>query len=313
MKVLHVIPSLSQAHGGATSALVSMEAALLAAGVGVETAATDDDGPGRRNGHVCGVPLQEGGAVRWYFPKRTEFYKASPAFMRWIADNVTRYDLVHIHALFSFTSLVAARAAKRAAVPYIIEPLGTLNDYGLTQRRPWLKQLSLRLLEAPLLRSAAAVRFTSQQEALEARRLGLSLKEAVIPLGVELPPLAPTSVAPLGANDTIGLLFLSRLDPKKNLEGLLDAMSLLRESAPQVHLVIAGDGPGPYVEQLKARCARLEIADIVHWAGHLESDAKEAAFADASIFVLPSFSENFGMAAAEALARGLPCVLGAGV
>ncbi|MBC7602809.1 MAG: glycosyltransferase, partial [Ramlibacter sp.] len=130
---------------------------------------------------------------------------------------------------------------------------------------------------------------------------------------VELPPLAPTSVAPLGANDTIGLLFLSRLDPKKNLEGLLDAMPLLRKSAPQARLVIAGDGPTPYVEQLKAHCARLEIADVVHWAGHLESDAREAAFANASIFVLPSFSENFGMAAAEALARGLPCVLGAGV
>ena len=313
MKVLHVIPSLSAVHGGATSALISMEAALTAAGVVVETATTDDDGPGHHNGRRCGVPLREGGVVRWYFPRRTEFYKTSPAFMRWIAHNVARYDLVHIHALFSFTSMVAARAAKRARVPYVIEPLGTLNQYGLERRRPWLKQVTLRLFEAPALKSAAAVRFTSHQEAHEARRLGLSLKEVVIPLGIDFPPLALNSCTRSVSSATLNVLYLSRLDPKKNLESLLDAMALLRESVPQARLVIAGDGPSLYVEELKARSARMGVGDIVRWAGHLEGKAKEAAFAEACIFVLPSYSENFGIAAAEALARGLPCVLGSGV
>jgi glycosyltransferase involved in cell wall biosynthesis len=109
------------------------------------------------------------------------------------------------------------------------------------------------------------------------------------------------------------LLFLSRLDAKKNLEGLLAAVALLAPEMPQLRLVVAGAGAPDYESALKAEAQSLGIADRVNWAGHVEGDAKAAAFADADLFVLPSFSENFGIAAAEALAAGLPCVLGQGV
>jgi glycosyltransferase involved in cell wall biosynthesis len=317
MKVLHVIPSLSLADGGPTRAIAAMERALSDQGVTVETAATDDDGPGRHNGKPLAQPLQENGVTRRYFAKRTEFYKASPAFARWIRSEVRGYDLVHIHALFSFTSIVAARAARRAGVPYVVRPLGTLNDYGMRRRRPWLKALSLRFVDGPLLRDAAAVHFTSHEEAAQARRLGLAVKEAVIPLGIGQAP--QRAVAPRLARyadlSAAGprLLYLSRLDPKKNLEGLLAAVALLTPEMPQLHLVVAGTGAPDYVNGLKAKAQSLGIADRVDWAGHVEGDAKAAAFADADLFVLPSYSENFGIAAAEALAAGLPCVLGEGV
>jgi glycosyltransferase involved in cell wall biosynthesis len=316
MKVLHVIPSLSRAHGGPTRALALMERALAEQGVSVDTATTDDDGPGRRNGKACGRPLQENGALHWYFAKGMEFYKPSPAFARWISREVGRYDLVHIHALFSFTTPVAAWAARRAGVPYVIRPLGTLNSYGMNRRRPWLKGLSMRLIEGPALRQAAAVHFTSDAEAAEARQLGIPMNEVVIPLGVE-PEFAS---GPRGSDSCFaGLhgapcaLFLSRLDAKKNLEGLLAAVALLKDERPHLHLLVAGDGSPNYVASLKARAATLGITGQLTWAGHLEGDAKAAAFASADVFVLPSFSENFGIAAAEALAAGLPCVLGEGV
>ena len=315
MKVLHVIPSLSPIHGGPTRALALMERALAAQGVRVETATTDDDGPGRRNGRACGQALEENGARHWYFAKRLEFYKPSPAFARWIAGNVRNYDLVHIHALFSFTTTMAARAARQAAVPYIIRPLGTLNNYGMKRRRPWLKDLSMRWIEGPALRQAAAVHFTSEAEVVQARQLGISMKEVLIPLGVE----AELAAGAGGSDPFAGLhgapcaLFLSRLDPKKNLEGLLAAAALLKDEMPHLHLLVAGDGLPGYVASLKARAAALGITDHLTWAGHLEGDAKAAAFATADVFVLPSFSENFGIAAAEALAAGLPCVLGEGV
>jgi glycosyltransferase involved in cell wall biosynthesis len=317
MKVLHVIPSLSLADGGPTRAIAAMERALSDQGVTVETAATDDDGPGRHNGKPLAQPLQENGVTRRYFAKRTEFYKASPAFARWIRSEVRGYDLVHIHALFSFTSIAAARAARRAGVPYVVRPLGTLNDYGMRRRRPWLKALSLRFVDGPLLRDAAAVHFTSHEEAAQARRLGLAVKEAVIPLGIGQAP--QRAVAPRLARyadlSAAGprLLYLSRLDPKKNLEGLLAAVALLTPEMPQLHLVVAGAGSPDYVNALKAQAQSLGITDRVEWPGHVEGDAKAAAFADADLFVLPSYSENFGIAAAEALAAGLPCVLGEGV
>lgn len=310
MRVLHVIPSLSRVHGGPSEALALMERALTAQGIDVESATTDDDGPGRRNGKQCGVPLQENGVVRRYFAKRLEFYKPAPEFARWIAREVRHYDLVHIHALFSFTSTVAARAAYRAGVPYVIRPLGTLNDYGMRQRRPWLKRLSMAWIEGPILRRAAAVHFTSDAEVAEARPLGIAMREAVIPLGVEA---AAVARIPRPPGHVPCALFLSRLDAKKNLEGLLDAMPLLTKPAEALNLLIAGDGAPQYVSALKARAEALGISGRVVWAGHVEGQAKAEAFAAADLFVLPSFSENFGIAAAEALAAGLPCVLGEGV
>jgi glycosyltransferase involved in cell wall biosynthesis len=313
MKVLHVIPSLSLTEGGPTRAIAAMAQALAAQGITVETASTDDAGPGRRNGKPLAQPLPENGVVHWYFAKRTDFYKWSPAFARWIRGEVRHYDLLHIHAVFSFTSTTAARAARAAGVPYVVRPLGTLNDYGMTRRRPWLKAASIRFVDGPLLRDAAAVHFTSDEEAMEARKLGLPLKEAVIPLGIAVPAVARAKTFTNTLPAAPRLLFLSRLDAKKNLEGLLDAIALLKTEMPQLHLVVAGAGTSEYVNSLKARTHSLGVDDFVEWAGHVEAEAKAAAFAGADLFVLPSYSENFGIAAAEALGAGLPCVLGEGV
>jgi glycosyltransferase involved in cell wall biosynthesis len=185
----------------------------------------------------------------------------------------------------------------------------------MNQRRPWLKGLSMRLLEGPALRRAAAVHFTSQEEAAQARKLGIPFREAIIPLAVEaaLPASArdPSVFAQLRGSPCV--LFLSRLDAKKNIEGLLAAVALLKDEMPKLRLLIAGDGAPEYVRGLKARCVEMQISELVIWAGHVEGSMKSAAFAAADVFVLPSYSENFGIAAAEALAAGLPCVLGEGV
>jgi len=326
MKILHVIPSLSLAHGGPSRAIRLMTQALQSRGVVVEIATTDDDGPGKRVAIVAEVvspvdmsPLPTFvGGVRHYFPKRTEFYKVSPGLARWVLRHVGDYDLVHIHALFSFTSIAAAWAARRAGVPYVVRPLGTLAQYGVTQRRPWLKRLSLRFVEGPILRHAAAVHFTAEAEMAEAEALGIPMRSVVIPLGVE--PLTAGSIGrraffdlyPQLANKRI-VLFLSRLDAKKNVEGLLTAVSSLAEESPNLRLLIAGDGRPAYVAGLKKLADALGLADRVVWAGHLDGDLKSAALAAAHVFALPSFSENFGIAAAEALLAGLPCVLGKGV
>lgn len=316
MKVLHVIPSLSAAHGGPSNALATIERALLARGLTVETCTTDDDGPGRHNGKPTGLPLAENGVVRRYFRKQSEFYKFSGGFALWMLRHARDYDIVHIHALFSFTSVAAAWAARQAGVPYIVRPLGSLNRYGIERRRPWLKRLSLRLVEGPLLANAAAVHFTSQQEEQEAGELGLQFRSAVIPLGVEQvhprsPDLIRTRHPELAGTEC--LLYLSRIDPKKNLEGLLQAIALCRSDLPTLVLLVAGDGDPAYVAQLKVLARDLGVQDRVVWAGRLDGDLKASASAAAKCFVLPSLSENFGIAAAEALAAGLPCILGHGV
>jgi len=291
-----------------------MEVGVAEAGAKVTTATSDDDGPGRRLA-TGARPAQVNGATRFYARKWLDFYTVAPGLVPWLWANVRRFDVVHIHALFSFSSIAAAIVARARGVPYIIRPLGTLTTYGIRQRRHWLKRLSLVFIEGPILRGSVATHFTSKAEWDEAADLGIPLRGIVIPLGVE--GSAPANrEALLRDFPTLEgrqrLLFLSRLDPKKNVEGLLRAFAELQHWRVAA-LLIAGDGPTSYVANLKELAQSLGITPNVFWLGHVEGPRKSAAFAAADIFVLPSFSENFGVAAVEALLAGLPCVLGEGI
>lgn len=313
MRVLHVIPSLSAVHGGPSQAIRTMEQALRAQGIDVEIATTDDDGPGRRVARPLGTRVEEEGGRRWYFSRSTEFYKCSWPFARWIVRHVRDYDVVHVHALFSFTPVVAAWAARRAGVPYVVRPLGTLGGYGRLKRRPILKKWSLRWLDGPLLGAAAAVHFTSVEEQRESGSLGLPIRSAVVPLGLAVedhPAARPLAelLPPVAGKQVVA--FMSRLDPIKNVEGLLGGFHQVLDEFPQAHLVLAGSGAPDYVEVLRAQASNLLGEARVTWLGHVHGEMKAALLQGASVFVLPSHSESFGIALAEALAAGVPCVVG---
>ena len=278
-------------------------------------ATTDDDGPGRRLPSFPS-PQQSGPALRHWFPKRTEFYKFSPQLGVWLGNHVADYDLVHIHTLFSYASIVAARAAHRSGVPYVVRPLGTLTRYGVEQRRPWLKKVSLCLFEGPILQRAAAVHFTADAERDEAQHLGIPMRAEVAPLAVEAEDVAdiPALEARFPALQGGGhILFLSRIDPKKNLEALIDAVAGLVQTHPTLRLAVVGEGTREYKTQLSNRAEQHGISQHIVWCGHLDGRLKAAVLQTAAVFALPSYSENFGIAAAEALLAGLPCVLGRGV
>lgn len=316
MKVLHVIPSLSPAHGGPSVALPIIERALSDVGIVVDTVTTDDDGPGKHCVKALGMPLCENGVTRWYFKKESEFYKISRPLRRWLKQEVARYDLVHIHAAFSFASTVAAHTARREQIPYILRPLGVLNRYGMTQRRAFLKRLSWKWLEGPLFRDADAVHFTSEDEQIEAESLGQPLQSVVIPIGLERPevgiPERFYNTYPRLRDKRI-VLFLSRLDPKKNIESLVRAIATLQSDVPGIALVIAGDGDTEYEAALRKLSDDLGVSGLVYWLGRVDGDLKWHMLASAEIFILPSFSENLGIAVLEAMFARLPCVVTPGV
>ena len=319
MRVLHVIPSLSPIHGGPSVALPLMARALRQQGIDVDVVTTDDDGPGRRmTGCATGTWLQEEGFRATYFPKQTEFYKTSLPLALWLWRHARDYDLVHIHALFSFTSNAAAWIARLRGVPYIIRPLGLLNQWGMENRRRWIKQASFNLIERPVLRTAAAIHYTSGQEAREATRLRLGDNGRILPLGADLSALAEPADHHLfdqsfpARIERPTVLFLSRIDPKKGLELLIDAFaSLLKQSpgtAPRPVLLVAGQGEPGYTDELRQKVRELDIEDDVIWTGRLEGELKRSALAAADVFALPSQSENFGIALLEAMASGKACV-----
>ena len=319
MKALHVIPSLSPVHGGPSFAMALIAESLARAGVEVDVATTDDDGRGRHATVSHGVRTERNGYGVLHFPKQTEFYKVSLPFKRWMTEHVCEYDLVHVHALFSHTSNCAARVARRARVPYVVRPLGVLNRWGMENRRAFIKALSFRLIERPILRRAAAIHYTSRQEEREAEELGVRAKGAIVPLGIDverfrsLPDREEFFQQFPAARDRDVILFLSRIDPKKGIELLLPAFARVHERRAETLLVIAGDGKPEYVSELRESAKRLRLESAVLWTGRLEGRDKMAAFAAATVFALPSYSENFGIALVEALAAGLPCVTTEGV
>lgn len=307
MKILHVIPSISHVHGGPSIALETMTRALVNAGVEVEVATTNDDGA-RLLAVRLGEPMLRAGVTHWFFPRQTWFYKISLPLARWLRKNVAQYDVVHIHALFSFASTAAAYAAAQARAPYVVRPLGTLNRYGMTQRRASFKAFSYRWVERRILQHAARVHYTSAQERDEAEELGSAPPCSIIPVGIDTEALANIERARVhGA--PLRILFLARLDAKKGVDVLLDAFARLCARGCAAELTIAGDGDAVLVENLKRHAESLGVVSHVTWRGFVQGDAKRAELERADVFVLPSHSENFGIAVAEAMAAGLPVVV----
>lgn len=292
-----------------------MARGLARAGMTVDIATTDDNGPD----HLS-VPLEQpvvgDGYTVWYFPRQSRFYTFSGPLTSWLAQHSRDYEVVHIHAVFSYAALPAAIFARLAGVPYIVRPLGVLNRWGMQNRRPWLKRLSFNLIERQLLAWAALIHFTSEQEKTEAAELGLSTPSIVLPLGIDVPELNRAGVPadwytkrfPALAGRTI-LLFLSRIDPKKGLDLLLEAFAEAHRQQPHLALVLAGEGAADFVGKLQAQVERLQLAADVVWAGFIAGSDKAAALAGADVFVLPSYSENYGIAVVEAMAAGVPVVI----
>jgi glycosyltransferase involved in cell wall biosynthesis len=319
MKVLHVIPSLSLKHGGPSIAMPLIAKSLAEAGVFVDIATTDDDGANCRMTVPLGQRVEQNGYGVFYFRKQIEFYKVSLPLKRWLGRHLRDYEVVHIHALFQFASFAAARCARQQKVPYVIRPLGVLNRWGMENRRRRLKPWSFRFIEKPILRHAAAMHYTSEQEHVEAEQAGAAAKPFMIPLGIDLTPFQslPDPEKFLErfpkAKDREIILFLSRLDAKKGLDLLLDAFAIVKEKRDNPLLVIAGNGTDTFVNSLRQRAEKLKIADDIIWAGFLDGADKLSALSAARVFALTSHSENFGIALVEALAAGLPCVTTKGV
>ena len=319
MRVLHVIPSLSVTEGGPSLAVKAIAEALAGKGVEVTVATTTgsrEQGAGSEEGQGYSVIC---------FRREFEPYKISFGLARWLRENVRKFDLVHIHALFSFSSTMAARIARRKSVPYIVRPLGVLNRWGMENRRRIPKLVSFRLVELPILLHTAVIHYTSEAERMEAGELNEKLaphSAVVIPLPVEAATHGDAETLRVRYPRLRGrkiILFLSRIDPKKGIELLLEAFAIVRQKEKDVALVIAGEGERFYVRELRERARSREHGagrmgseqeqDDVIWAGHLSGEMKEAALAAADVFVLPSASENFGIAAAESLAAGVPTIV----
>lgn len=308
MRVLHVITFLAAVRGGPSHSTLAAIGAHLGA---------DDDARATLLATDYRMTASERERVRAALPAAVDLSlhpvfgrhtaAVSPALVRWMAQHVRGYDLVVVRTFMHPLMALAAHMARRARVPYVVTPHGTLSDYTFRHRLSGAKRLYYRAVGGPLVRGAAAVQCTSDTEARE-----LTARDPAAPVRVVPHPF---DVGPVPARTPVPgrVLFLSRLDPMKGLDVLLPAFARLRAARPDAHLVLAGSGVADYERGLRREAARLRIADAVSFAGFVQGAAKQALFAEASAFVLPSYRENFGIAVVEAMAAGVPVVVSPGV
>jgi glycosyltransferase involved in cell wall biosynthesis len=200
--------------------------------------------------------------------------------------------------------LAAARAAARAGVPYVIAPRGMLIRDLISRKSRWVKSAWIHLFERRTLAEAAAVHVTAEIEGKELRELQLPARAiACIPNGVDTPAEhASLAAGPYGSLPERYVLFLSRINWKKGLDRLIKAWQWV----PDVPLVIAGNDDEGYQPKLEELARSLGMADRVIFLGPVRDAHKWALYEQAQLFVLPSYSENFGNVVAEAMAMGCP-------
>ena len=209
--------------------------------------------------------------------------------------------ILHDHGVWLHMNHAAAVTARRLGLRRVVSPRGMLDGWAMSYHS-WKKRLAWHAYQERDLRSANAFCATSKLEAEAIRNLGLAQPIAIIPNGVDVPTFEerrPRSV------DRV-VLFLSRLHEKKGVLDLIAAWA----SAPRPgwRLVIAGPDEGGYRRVLEDAVARAGVMTSVTFAGAVAGQAKHALLRDAEVFVLPSYSENFGIVVAEALAYGVPVI-----
>lgn len=313
MRVLQVIPSLAPSYGGPSTALIGLSHALSARGIYTETITTDlgcERGTNVDDGRLI---KSSGINVRYFSRLLPDWlprdFALSPRLSRWLKEHVKEYDIVNVHGLFSYPNSVAANIASRVGVPYVIRPCGMLDPWCLRQSQA-KKSVYLKLFENRILRNAAAISFTTEEEFKVAYKVTPPPKTVVIPLGVTSVDSLPHEVIPPVAqtNKQI-ILFLSRLDQKKGLDLLLQALVRLKEVRDDFLCVIAGSGRASYENKIRNEVKSSRLDDVVQFAGFVQGGQKRQLLQSATCFVLPSYQENFGVSVAEAMSVGCPVVI----
>lgn len=322
MKILHIalsyVPAYS--HGGPIASVHAMNKWLVKNGADVTVYTTDINGRARLNVPLDRETLIDGVKV-FYFPLSFRPWVYSRSLHKALKENVRNFDLIHITSVFLSASALGAHYAKKFGVPYIISPRGSLMREPLRRKSNLLKKLYLSLIEKKNLAGAAAIHFTAEAEEDEYREAGLPERNSfIVPNGLDTEALNKT--VPKGMfRKKFGIsperkiaLSLGRLNWKKGFDTLIPAFRMVAEKEPKAILVIAGGDEEGYKKTIDKLIAGndLEIGRNVIFTGELLGDMKLAAFREGDVFVLPSYSENFGMTVAEAMELGLPAVVSSG-
>lgn len=229
-------------------------------------------------------------------PAALQFAPRMPSRLARLTPEVT-----DVQGLWTWPSAANLIHHRRNGTPYVVTPRGMLAPWA-RRNSAWKKVLINALYEASHIRGASCLRATAEMEAAHFRSLGLRNPIAIVPNGVSIPPLAPRCEKSLRR-----VLFLSRIHPVKGITHLLRAWADLEPRHPDWELVVAGPDEIGHTAELQELSSTLGLGRVT-FPGPAFGEAKQQLYGNADLFVLPSYTENFGQVIAEALAQEVPVI-----
>lgn len=302
MRVIHVVPAITNEASGPSYSVVRLCESLIAQGEEVELVALDLG------------PMQAPPAFLETFPigLGPRRLGRSPAMHRWLIEQVRSksVDLLHNHGMWQMNAVYPGWAARKGNIKLVVSPRGAFSEWAM-QYGSVMKKVFWPAFQRPVLECASCFHATAESEYEDIRRLGFRQPVAIIPNGIDIPAVMPKKYSELRT-----LLFLGRLHPVKGLNMLLPAWGEVQDHFPDWQLVIAGSddsyyGKSGYLEELQRLSNQLDLKRV-KFVGELRGMEKLQTYQDAELFVLPSYSENFGVTVAEALAMGTPAIVSKG-
>ena len=317
LKILQVIPAIAPRYGGPSQLVLAMSRALTSEGHDVNVVTSNADGMQELD-QPLGQWVDYAEVQTLFFARAYgEGFKFAKGMWRWLKRHVGKYDVVHIHGVFSWSSLVAGRACRLAGVPYIVRPLGSLDPWSMAQK-PLRKKILWRAGVKALLQRAGNIHYTTELEKHFAES-GLKLGNGVVianalTLDQYTEDLTDTTFAERFCALKEGgyILFLGRLHPKKKLEALIEQFARMADHH-SVKLVIAGSGAEGYARSLAERAANSAVKERIVFVNWVDGAAKTALLKRCALLVLNSENENYGISVVEAMACGRPVVVNQGV
>jgi len=275
---------------------------LVRAGIYTEVYATTANGK-EELPVVPGASVSVDGVTVTYFKRLTgDHSHFSPALFSRLKKEAKNFDLVHIHAWWNLVSVFSCLIALRQKVPVLLSPRGTLSRYSFQNKSIGTKWLLHQMIGKSLLRKCF-IHATTRHESEAVASLFKPKKNYIVPNFVKLP--AKKSYPDRKPTSILKLLFFSRIEEKKGLDILLEALPAV--TVP-FELTVAGDGDTNYVASLKALAVELKIDDKINWIG-FQSENKFDLLQAHDLFVLPSYDENFGNTVIESLGVGTPVLI----
>ena len=299
MRVIHVVPAITEEASGPSYSVVRLCQSLIEAGEDLTLTALDWSPLPSIPPFLKVFPLGVG-------PRRLG---RSPGMSRWLMGQTAngRVHVLHSHGMWQMNAVYPGRAVKGRKAKLVVSPRGAFSTWAMNYGSR-SKKIFWPLLQRPALMQASCFHATAESEYQDIRRLGFKQPVAIISNGIDVPEYAKKT-----PRDFRILLFLGRVHPKKGIDILLSAWAAVMDRFPGWRLLVVGTDSGygtqgGYLQHLKALTLELKLKRI-EFAKPLYGEAKLAAYREADLFVLPTHSENFGITVAESLAAGTPAIV----